>query len=254
MIACTRGPPRGARPGAAGAQVPGVRGVTTPLDVANALSKSLAKRVVVAEADGAEWDLFRPLRAPCALRLHTFDDDLGKHVRAPRRAGHRVGHRVGQRRPPGQARAGPACMGWGSELASRTCRARQALRGVSLGARLGGCSRHPAGGKAVMTCPVGRHVRAVPRRRSPVSALFVFAVPAAYPPYCSMCMSTMCMSAMCMRGTKHGTYVLCVILLPQPGHAIGNLLDHSPCPARRRSGTAARTCWARRWRRALACG
>ena len=29
------------------------------------------------------------------------------------------------------------------------------------------------------------------------------------------------MSAMCMRGTKHGTYVLCVILLPQPGHPIG---------------------------------
>ncbi len=145
MIACTRGPPRGARPGAAGAQVPGVRGVTTPLDVANALSKSLAKRVVVAEADGAEWDLFRPLRAPCALRLHTFDDDLGKHVRAPRRAGHRVGHRVGQRRAPGQARAGPACMGWGSELASRTCRAGPALRGVSSGrALVGAAGTQPA--------------------------------------------------------------------------------------------------------------
>ncbi len=122
-----------------------MRGVTTPLDVANALSKSLAKRVVVAEADGAEWDLFRPLRAPCALRLHTFDDDLGKHVRAPRRAGHRVGHRVGQRRAPGQARAGPACMGWGSELASRTCRAGPALRGVSSGrALVGAAGTQPA--------------------------------------------------------------------------------------------------------------
>ena len=64
-----------------GKQVAGVRGVTTPLDVANQLSKSLAKKVVVAKVDGAEWDLFRPLRADCALQLLTFDDDLGKHVR-----------------------------------------------------------------------------------------------------------------------------------------------------------------------------
>ena len=61
-------------------QVAGVRGVTTPLDVANQLSKSLAKKVVVAKVDGAEWDLFRPLPADCALQLLTFDDDLGKHV------------------------------------------------------------------------------------------------------------------------------------------------------------------------------
>ena len=64
-----------------GKQVAGVRGVTTPLDVANQLSKSLAKKVVVAKVDGAEWDLFRPLRADCELQLLTFDDDLGKHVR-----------------------------------------------------------------------------------------------------------------------------------------------------------------------------
>ena len=62
-------------------QVAGVRGMTTPLDVATQLFKSLAKKVVVAKVDGAEWDLFRPLRADCALQLLTFDDDLGKHVR-----------------------------------------------------------------------------------------------------------------------------------------------------------------------------
>ena len=66
-----------------GKEVPGVRGVTTPLDVANQLSKSLAKKVVVAKVDGHEWDLFRPLQAACKLQLLTFDDDLGKHVRRP---------------------------------------------------------------------------------------------------------------------------------------------------------------------------
>jgi hypothetical protein len=56
-----------------GATKPGVKGVTTPLDVAAAISKSLAKKV---------WDLFRPLGGDCALSLHTFDDTDGKEVGA----------------------------------------------------------------------------------------------------------------------------------------------------------------------------
>jgi hypothetical protein len=233
MIACTRGPPRGARPGAAGAQVPGVRGVTTPLDVANALSKSLAKRVVVAEADGAEWDLFRPLRAPCALRLHTFDDDLGKHVRGPRRVGHRVGERVGQRRELGThvrgphawvgQRAGPLARVRAGQRAGAPARAaraiarraRQALRGASLRTRLGRCGGRAAGGGAIVTCPVRRHVRAAQRPNTPCLMQFVHV------------------------GSAPAVLFMCI---------------SAECPARRRSGTAARTCWARRWRRASACG
>ena len=63
-----------------GGQKPAVRGVTTPLDVASSLSKSLAKKVVVADVDGDKWDLFRPLEEDCRLQLFTFDDPKGKHV------------------------------------------------------------------------------------------------------------------------------------------------------------------------------
>lgn len=63
-----------------GGEKSAVKGVTTPLDIANSLSKSLAKRVVVAEVDGGKWDLFRPLEGDCKLTLHTFDDTKGKDV------------------------------------------------------------------------------------------------------------------------------------------------------------------------------
>lgn len=65
-----------------GAKKSGVKGVTTPLDVANDISKSLAKKVVVAKVDGEEWDMFRPLEGDCTLSLHSFDDPEGKEVRA----------------------------------------------------------------------------------------------------------------------------------------------------------------------------
>ena len=57
-----------------------VKGVTTPLDIANQLSKSLAKKVVVADVDGGKWDLFRPLERDCRMQLFTFDDAKGKDV------------------------------------------------------------------------------------------------------------------------------------------------------------------------------
>ncbi|KAL6782374.1 TST1 [Auxenochlorella protothecoides x Auxenochlorella symbiontica] len=56
----------------------GVKDVTTPLDIAAALSKSLAKKAVVAEVDGKPWDLFRPLEQDCNLAIHTFDSPEGK--------------------------------------------------------------------------------------------------------------------------------------------------------------------------------
>ncbi|WIA11803.1 hypothetical protein OEZ86_002795 [Tetradesmus obliquus] len=63
-----------------GAKKSGVKGVTTPLDVANDISKSLAKKVVVAKVDGEEWDMFRPLEGDCTLSLHSFDDPEGKET------------------------------------------------------------------------------------------------------------------------------------------------------------------------------
>lgn len=59
----------------------GIKGVTTPLDVALGISKSLAKKVVVAKVDGAQaWDAFRPLEADCALQLLSFDDADGRET------------------------------------------------------------------------------------------------------------------------------------------------------------------------------
>ena len=64
-----------------GGQKPGVKGVTTPMDIAKAISASLAKKVVVAEVDGQPWDLTRPLEGNCTLKLFSFDDAEGKDVR-----------------------------------------------------------------------------------------------------------------------------------------------------------------------------
>jgi threonyl-tRNA synthetase len=63
-----------------GKQRQAVKGVTTPLDIAKEVSASLAKKVVVADVDGAPWDLMRPLEGDCALKLFSFDDPEGKDV------------------------------------------------------------------------------------------------------------------------------------------------------------------------------
>ena len=56
----------------------GVKGVTTPMDIALGISKSLAKKSVVARVDGGVWDMMRPLEGSCKLELVTFDDPDGK--------------------------------------------------------------------------------------------------------------------------------------------------------------------------------
>lgn len=63
-----------------GKEIPGVRMVTTPMDVAKGISNSLAKKCLVAKVDGRTWDLFRPLEGDCALSLHNFDDEEGKET------------------------------------------------------------------------------------------------------------------------------------------------------------------------------
>eukprot|EP00300_Choanocystis_sp_HF-7_P003669 c1279_g1_i1.p1 GENE.c1279_g1_i1~~c1279_g1_i1.p1 ORF type:complete len:766 (+),score=177.08 c1279_g1_i1:48-2300(+) len=53
---------------------------TTPLDIANIISKQLGKQLVVALVDGATWDLMRPLEGSCRIELCKFDSDAGKHA------------------------------------------------------------------------------------------------------------------------------------------------------------------------------
>ena len=55
-----------------------VRGVTCPIDVAKAVDKSLVTTSVVAEVDGQEWDLLRPLNGDCTLKFYSFQDREGK--------------------------------------------------------------------------------------------------------------------------------------------------------------------------------
>lgn len=63
-----------------GTKKEGIQNVTTPLDVAALVSKSLAKRSLVAKVDGQEWDLTRPLEKDCTLQLFGFEAPEGKEV------------------------------------------------------------------------------------------------------------------------------------------------------------------------------
>ncbi|KAJ3256080.1 threonyl-tRNA synthetase [Boothiomyces macroporosus] len=53
---------------------------TTPLNIAESISKSLAKRVVIAKVDGTLFDLVRPFEKSCTLELLDFESDDGKKV------------------------------------------------------------------------------------------------------------------------------------------------------------------------------
>eukprot|EP00798_Chlamydomonas_sp_ICE-L_P008895 gene8895-3778_t len=63
-----------------GKEIPGVKGLTTPFDIAKGISSSLAKRTVVAKVDEQDWDLTRPLVADCALQLFSFNDAEGREA------------------------------------------------------------------------------------------------------------------------------------------------------------------------------
>lgn len=53
---------------------------TTPLQIANSISKSLAGDIVIAKVDGELWDLERPLEKSCTLQFLKFEDTEGKAV------------------------------------------------------------------------------------------------------------------------------------------------------------------------------
>ena len=69
-----------------GAVQDAVANVTTPMDIAKTLAKSIVKKAVVAKvkaesaSEARTWDLLRPLEENCTLELCTFEDKTGKDV------------------------------------------------------------------------------------------------------------------------------------------------------------------------------
>ncbi|KAJ1840816.1 threonyl-tRNA synthetase, partial [Coemansia sp. RSA 486] len=53
---------------------------TTPMEIANYISKFLAKRLIVAKVDGELFDAMRPLEASCKLEFLDFSSEEGKKV------------------------------------------------------------------------------------------------------------------------------------------------------------------------------
>ncbi|KAG0347025.1 threonyl-tRNA synthetase [Podila minutissima] len=58
----------------------GIAWETSPMDIARAISKSLAERIVIAKVDKVLWDLERPLVSSCQLELLDFEHEEGKAV------------------------------------------------------------------------------------------------------------------------------------------------------------------------------
>lgn len=51
---------------------------TSAMDIANAISKGLAQKVLSAEVNGEVWDLLRPIENDATLNLLTWDSDIAK--------------------------------------------------------------------------------------------------------------------------------------------------------------------------------
>ncbi|KAF5449828.1 hypothetical protein F2P56_030233 [Juglans regia] len=56
----------------------GKKWVTSPMDVAKEISKSLAANALISQVNGVLWDMTRPLEDDCELKLFTFDSDEGR--------------------------------------------------------------------------------------------------------------------------------------------------------------------------------
>ncbi|KAJ2777630.1 threonyl-tRNA synthetase [Coemansia interrupta] len=63
-----------------GSEREGTSWETTPMDIANSISKSLAKRLVIAKVNGELWDTLRPLETSAKLELLDFESEDGKKV------------------------------------------------------------------------------------------------------------------------------------------------------------------------------
>ncbi|XP_012092067.1 threonine--tRNA ligase, mitochondrial 1 [Jatropha curcas] len=56
----------------------GKKWLSSPMDIAKEISKSLAANALIAQVDGTLWDMNRPLECDCELKLFTFDSDEGR--------------------------------------------------------------------------------------------------------------------------------------------------------------------------------
>mmetsp|Transcript_3792 Transcript_3792/g.4274 ORF Transcript_3792/g.4274 Transcript_3792/m.4274 type:complete len:725 (-) Transcript_3792:256-2430(-) len=63
-----------------GAVKEGIKGVTTPTDIALSISKGLMKKALVAYVNGAGWDMGRPFEGDATLSIKTFDDPEGQET------------------------------------------------------------------------------------------------------------------------------------------------------------------------------
>ncbi len=63
-----------------GSVKPGIKGVTTPMDIAVSISETLARKALVALVDGNQWDMGRPFTKDSILSICDFDTPEGKSV------------------------------------------------------------------------------------------------------------------------------------------------------------------------------
>ncbi|KAJ2610075.1 threonyl-tRNA synthetase [Coemansia sp. RSA 1365] len=63
-----------------GSEREGTSWETTPMEIATSISKSLAKRLVIAKVGGQLWDTLRPFESSATLELLDFENEEGKMV------------------------------------------------------------------------------------------------------------------------------------------------------------------------------
>ncbi|GLU03065.1 hypothetical protein SLE2022_202830 [Rubroshorea leprosula] len=56
----------------------GKKWVSSPMDIAKEISKSLASNALISSVNGVLWDMTRPLEGDCELKIFTFDSDEGR--------------------------------------------------------------------------------------------------------------------------------------------------------------------------------
>ncbi|XP_010274327.1 PREDICTED: threonine--tRNA ligase, mitochondrial 1-like [Nelumbo nucifera] len=56
----------------------GKKWISSPMDIAKGISKSLAANALISQVNGVLWDMFRPLEGDCELKLFTFEADEGR--------------------------------------------------------------------------------------------------------------------------------------------------------------------------------
>jgi threonyl-tRNA synthetase len=61
-----------------GTEKDGKKWLTSPMDIARGISKSLAENAMIAEVNGVLWDMARPLEESCKLKIFNFDSNEGR--------------------------------------------------------------------------------------------------------------------------------------------------------------------------------